>query len=71
MDDNQSISFIEDINSSNNSITNIQNENINPINSVQDNKQNDLPITEQFEDYIRKLPSWDINPPLEINRGEQ
>lgn len=71
MDNNQNISFIEDISSNNNIITNSQSENTNSITNIQETNQNNTPIGNPIDDYLKELPNWDINPPLEINRSEQ
>ena len=68
MQENQNINFIEEIRDNDNSIIEIQDDTKQvPIvndNVTVTNVTNNVP-----DDYIKELPTWDINPPLEVNRG--
>ncbi len=68
MIEEKNISFIEDINPSNDIISKDKENSIEKL-PIQDNKFAQPEI--QSSDYIKELPNWDINPPLEINRGEK
>ena len=68
MIEENNISFIEDINPSNDIISKDKENSIEKL-PIQDNKVAQPEI--QSSDYIKELPNWDINPPLEINRGEK
>lgn len=71
MIENNNISFIEENEPNDNPITMIQEEQINEQIPQQINSQNINQQVVQNSDYIKELPKWDINPPLEINRGEK
>lgn len=69
MEDNN-ISFIEDITVNDKPIT-IKEEA--PIEQIPQQTTNQVISNTviQSDEFIKELPKWDINPPLEINRGEK
>jgi len=63
MIEENNINFIEDLEPIENNISTIQ--------ELPVNQNSSGTTVTQNADYIKELPKWDINPPLEINRGEQ
>ena len=71
MQENQNISFIEELDTSDNPTVNNNVNNITKVVQTENTQNGYTNVINQSEDYIKELPSWDINPPLEINRGEK
>ena len=68
MQENQNINLIEEISDKDDSIIEMQDEKENNA-IVNENTTTNIP-SNVSNDYIKEFPTWDINPPIEVNRGE-
>ena len=71
MQEQNNINFIKEETIDNNSIIEINDDVSNASNSIQNISTDNSSNIFNNEEIIKDLPTWDINPPLEVVRGEK